>query len=62
MADHLQLVVLTVGDDHVAGIVHHQRVGATELQISSTVLTEITGAAVISDNIDAIQTSIWGIK
>ena len=61
-ADHLQLVVEAVGHDHVPGIVHHQRVGATELQIPFAVLTEITEAAVISDNIDAIQTSIWGIK
>ena len=61
-ADHLQLVVETVGHDHVPGIVHHQRVGATEFQLSFAVLSEKTGGAAILDNIDAMQPFIWGVK
>ena len=54
-ADHLQLVVETVGHDHVPGIVHHQRVGATEFQLPFAVFSEKTGGAAILDNIDAMQ-------
>ena len=61
-ADHLQLVVEAVGHDHVPGIVHHQRVGATELQIPFAILSETTGVPVILDHIDAVQTFICGAK
>ena len=57
-ADHLQLVVETVGHDHVPGIVHHQGVEATEFQVPLAVLSEKTGFAVILENIDAIQAFI----
>ena len=60
-ADHLQLVVETVAHDHVAGIVHHQRVGVTECQILPVFLSKKACGVLIND-IDTVQTPIWGVS
>ena len=52
-ADHLQLVVETVGHDHVPGIVHHQRVEAVEQQI----LSKKTGGVIFYDK-HTVETTI----
>ena len=59
-ADHLQLVVETVGDDHVADIIHHQRVGAAEFEVTFAAASKATRELLIFflDDIDAIQTNI----
>ena len=59
-ADQLQLVVETVAHDQVPGIVHHQRVWTTELQVTFAPASEASGdlPVVVVDDVDAIQTNI----
>ena len=60
LADHLQLVVETVGHDHVAGVVHHQRVRVPEFQVTFAAASKAAGELPIMllDDIDAIHASI----
>ena len=56
-ADHLQLVIETVGHDHVAHIVHHQRIEAMKFQILPAFLSKKAGGFLVYD-IDTIKTTI----
>ena len=48
-ADHLHLVMETVGHDHVASIIHHQRVGVTEFHILPVFLSKNAGGVIVYD-------------